>query len=98
VKRKGASASEGSVEQNRGPTHRNRIVGSAGRTTRQRTGKSISIKGQQCKSGGRARKVVKLNLGGLCPVSDWGLSEPRGEPIGIQESAEGVVSEQGRSA
>ncbi len=50
-----------------------------------------SIEGQGCKSGGRATKVVRLNLGGLCRVPDSGLGEPRGEPIAAQKSAEGIV-------
>src|SRR6266446_5071691 len=52
--------SEGSVEQSRDPTNRNRIRGSAGRTSGQDVAKSISIKGQNCKSGGCAMKAVGL--------------------------------------
>jgi hypothetical protein len=39
-------ASEGSVEQNRGLTNRNRISGISGRTSGRLIAKSISIKGQ----------------------------------------------------
>jgi hypothetical protein len=52
--------SEGSVEQSRDPTNRNRIRGSAGRTSGQDAAKSISIKGQNCKSGGCAAKAIEL--------------------------------------
>ena len=52
--------SEGSVEQSRDPTNRNRIRGSTGRTSGQAFAKSISINGQNCKSGGCAMKAVGL--------------------------------------
>src|SRR5215813_13451389 len=52
--------SEGSVEQSRDLTNRNRISGSVSRTSGQDVAKSISIKGWNCKSGGCARKVVEL--------------------------------------
>jgi hypothetical protein len=52
--------SEGSVEQSRDPTNRNRIRGRVGRTSGQSTAKSISINGQNCKSGGCAAKAVEL--------------------------------------
>jgi len=53
------------VEQNRDPTNRNRIRGRAGRTSGQGFAKSISIKGQSCKSGGCATKDAGLTPGGL---------------------------------
>jgi len=43
-------------------------------------------------------KVVRLNLGGLCRVRDFGLGEPRGESIATQKSAEGIVGEVHRRA
>ena len=55
-----------------------------------------SIEGQGCKSGGRAMKVDRLNLGGLCRVPESGLGEPRGKPIAAQKSAEGVIGEVNR--
>jgi hypothetical protein len=61
-------ASEGSVEQSRDPTNRNRIRGIPGRTSGQRIAKSISIKGQGCRSGGGAVKAIELTWGGLRPV------------------------------
>ncbi len=68
VKRKGGTRegpSEGSVARNRGSTNRNRIRGKPGRTSGQEVGKSISIKGQAGKSGGRARKDAELTPGDL---------------------------------
>lgn len=72
AKRKGASRegwSEGSVEQTCDPTHRNRIQGSAGRTSWLETAKSISIKSSCCRSDGCAGKVIELTSGDLrrCP-------------------------------
>ena len=70
--------SEGSAEQRREPTNRNRIRGIPGRTSGRMTTKSISIKGSGCKSGGCARKAVELTPGGLSVVSgieDWGNRE-----------------------
>ncbi|GMT41714.1 MAG: hypothetical protein IEMM0002_0125 [bacterium] len=68
--------SEGSVEQNRDPMNKNRIVGSLGWTSGREATKSISIKSLGCKSGGRAAKAVELTLGGLrcVPYSGLGLS------------------------
>ena len=61
--------SEGSAEQNRDLTYRNRIGGHAGRASWQRTAKPISIKRPWGKSGRCAGKAVKLNSGDLhrCP-------------------------------
>ena len=57
--------SEGSPEQSRDLTNRNRIRGSQGRTSRQGPTKSISIKGSGCRSGRCAAKAVELTPGGL---------------------------------
>ena len=64
-------ASKGSVEQNRDLTNRNRIRGIPGRTSGQLVAKSISIKGQGCRSGWCAAKVVELTSGDLRRVPEW---------------------------
>ena len=84
-------ASEGSVEQNRGLTNRNRISGISGRTSGRLIAKSISIKGQGCRSGGGAGKAIELTWGGLCRVPISELREPRGDLTATQESADGIV-------
>ena len=89
-------ASEGSVEQSRDLTDRNRIRGILGRTSGQRIAKSSSIKGQGCRSGGGAAKAIELTWGGLrhCSVVPvlLELGKSKGDPIMIaQESAVGVV-------
>jgi len=66
------------VERNRDPTNSNRIRGRLGRTSGQEVAKSISIKGQGCKSGGCARKAAGLTPGDLHPV-------PPGKPDGLRE-------------
>ena len=86
-------ASEGSVEQNRGLTNRNRISGISGRTSGRLIAKSISIKGQGCRSGRRAVKAIELTWGGLCRVPNLELRKPRGDPTAAQESAEGIVGQ-----
>ena len=64
--------SEGSVAQNRDLTNRNRIRGILGRTSGQLIAKSISIKGQGCRSGRCAGKAIKLTWGDLRRVpSVW---------------------------
>jgi len=50
--RRREARSEGSAEQSHNSTNRNRIWGSFGRTSGHETAKSLSIKGQNCKSGG----------------------------------------------
>ena len=81
VKRKGRrreAGSEGSVEQNRDLTNRNRVLGSSGRTRVQLATKSISIKGRGCRSGRCAGKAIELTWGGLRgvpSVRDWGSRE-----------------------
>ncbi len=65
--------SEGSAEQNRDLTYRNRIRGHANRANWQRTVKPISIKGSWGKSGRCAGKTVKLTSGGLHRVRNSGL-------------------------
>jgi hypothetical protein len=86
-------ASEGSVEQNRDLTNRKRIRGIPGRTSGQRIAKSISIKGQDCRSGRRAGKAIELTWGGLRRVPISELRAPRGDLTAAQESAEGVVGQ-----
>jgi len=60
--------SEGSVEQSRDLSNRNRIRGRPGRTSGQRVAKSTSIEDQACRSGGGAVKAIELTWGGLRPV------------------------------
>jgi len=79
------------MEQSRGLTYRNRIWGNPGRTSELKFAKSASIKGQGCKSGGRAVKTVKLTSGGLRRVVDSRLSVSQGRLTAAQKSAEGVV-------
>ena len=68
--------SEGSVEQSRDSTDRNRIRGSYGRTSEQKVTKSISVKCHGCKFGECAVKAVGLTPGGLLRVVDLRLREP----------------------
>jgi hypothetical protein len=86
-------ASEGSVEQTRDLTNRKRILGIPGRTSGQRIAKSISIKGQGCRSGRRAGKAIELTWGGLRRVPISELRPPRGDLTAAQESADGVVGQ-----
>ena len=83
--------SEGSVEQNRDLTNRNRIQGILGRTSGRLIAKSLSIKDQGCRSGRGAGKAIELTQGGLRHVPTLELREPRGDLTGAQESAEGEV-------
>jgi hypothetical protein len=53
--------------------------------------KSISIKGQGCRSGRGAGKAIELTQGGLRHVPTMELREPQGDLTGVQESAEGIV-------
>jgi hypothetical protein len=55
------------------------------------TMKSISIKGQGCKSGRCAVKAVVLTPEGLGCVPDLGLRGSRGPLTATQESAEAIV-------
>jgi len=85
------AASEGSAEQNRGLTDRNRIRGMLGRTSGPLVAKSISIKGQVCRSGGVRGRRSDLP-GEICAVvPDLELREPRGDLIAAQKSAEGIL-------
>jgi hypothetical protein len=86
-------ASEGSVEQTRDLTNRKRIRGIPGRTSGQRIAKSISIKGQGCRSGRRAGKAIELTWGDLRRVPISELRLPRGDLTAAQESAEGIVGQ-----
>ena len=86
-------ASEGSVEQNRGLTNRNRISGISGRTSGLLIAKSISIKGQGCRSGRGAGKAIELTWGGLRRVPSSELGKPRGDPTAAQKSADGIVGQ-----
>jgi len=79
------------VEQNRDLTNRKRIRGISGRTSGPLTAKSISIKGQGCRSAGGAAKAIELTQGGLRHVPTLELREPQGDLTGAQESAEGIV-------
>ncbi len=83
--------SEGSVEQTRDLTNRNRIRGIFGRTSGRRTAKSRSIEGQGCRSGRAAGKAIELTWGGLRRVPNAELREPQGDLTASQESAEGIV-------
>src|ERR687888_2515639 len=83
--------SEGSAEQNRDLTNRNRIRGIPGRTSGRLTAKSTSIKGQGCRSGRAAGKAIELTGGGLRRVPASELGKPRGDPTATQESADGIV-------
>ena len=85
--------SEGSVEQNRDLTNRNRIRGILGRTSGRLIAKSRSIKGQGCRSGRCAAKAIELTWGGLRRVPSLELRKPQGDPTATQESAEGVVGQ-----
>ena len=73
--RRREAGSEGSVEQSRDLTDRNRIRGSYGRTSEHKVTKSISVKGHGCKFGECAVKAVGLTPGGLLRVADWRLRE-----------------------
>ena len=84
-------ASEGSAEQNRDLTNRKRISGIPGRTSGRLITKSISIKGQGCRSGRDAGKAIELTWGDLCHVPFSELEKPKGDPTMAQESAEGIV-------
>ena len=79
------------MEQNRDLTNRNRIRGIPGRTSGQRTVKSISINDQGCRSGRGAGKAIELTRGGLRHVPISELREPQGDLTAAQESAEGIV-------
>jgi len=68
--------SEGSVEQSRDLTDRNRIRGILDWASGQLIVKPISIKGQGCGSGRCAVKAVELTSGDLCCVPKWGLRGP----------------------
>jgi hypothetical protein len=85
------------VEQSRDLTNRNRIGGRAGRTSGREIAKSISIKGQSCRSGGCAMKDAGLTPGDLRRVllDTTGLRASQGAPTAVQKSAKGVVA--GRS-
>jgi hypothetical protein len=83
--------SEGSVEQDRDLANRNRIRGNSGRTSGRLVAKSISIKGQGCRSGRDAAKAIELTPGGLRHVPTLEVREPQGDLTAAQESAEGIV-------
>ena len=66
MKRKGGTARDRLKEAwSELAPNRNRIRGGIGRTSGQEVAKSISIKGQNCKSGGYARKAAGLTPGDL---------------------------------
>ena len=74
--RRRETSSEGSAEQNRDLTYRNRIGGHTDRTSWHKAAKSISIKGPWGKFGRCAAKAVKLTSGDLPRVRDSGLRGP----------------------
>ena len=82
---------ERSGERTRGSTNRNRIRGILGRTSGRLIAKSISIKGQGCRSGRGAGEAIELTQGGLRHVPTLELREPRGDLTAAQESAEGII-------
>ena len=86
-------ASEGSVEQNRDLTNRNRISGISGRTSGRLITKSVSIKDQGCRSDRGAGKAIELTWGGLRRVPSLELRKPQGDPTAAQESADGIVGQ-----
>ena len=96
--RRREASSEGSAEQNRDLTYRNRIGGHTARANWHETAKPISIKGAWGKFGRCAGKAVKLTSGDLHRVRDSGLGKPRGFLTAVQKSAEGVVPASERSA
>ena len=65
--------------------------GRTGRTSEHEVTKSISVKGQGCKSGGCAMKAGGLTPGGLYRVSERKLRGLRGSLTAVQKSAEGIV-------
>jgi len=79
------------VEQSHDLTDRNRIRGRPGWTSGLMIAKSISIKGQGCKSGRCVAKAVVLTSGGLDRVPEPGLRGLRGPLTASQESAEAIV-------
>ena len=79
------------MEQNRDLTNRKRMRGISGRTSGRLIAKSISIKGQGCRSAGGAAKAIELTQGGLRHVPTLELREPQGDLTGAQESAEGIL-------
>ncbi|MGH8524101.1 MAG: hypothetical protein ACREXY_07770, partial [Gammaproteobacteria bacterium] len=81
----------GSAEQNCDLTNRNRIGGIFGRTSGRLVAKSISIKGQGCRSGRCAGKAIELTWGDLRRVPSSELREPQGTLTAVQKSAEGIV-------
>jgi hypothetical protein len=89
-------ASKGSVEQSRDLTNRNRISGISGRTSVRLVAKSISIKGQRCRSGRCAVKAVGLTSGDLRCVPN-GTEEAVRQLTAAQKSAEGKVGKGSRS-
>jgi hypothetical protein len=62
-----------------------------GRTSGRLAAKSISIKGQACRSGGVRGRRSDLP-GEICAVvPDLELREPQGNLIAAQKSAEGII-------
>src|ERR1700674_1945784 len=90
--RRREASSEGSVEQNRDLTYRNRIRGNSGRTSEHEIAKSTSINDRGCKFGGCAAKADKLTSGGPRRVVDSRLNQPQGRLTATRKSAEGVVA------
>ena len=81
--------SEGRAEQNRDLTYRNRIRGQAGRASRHKAAKPISIEGPQGKSGRGAGKTVKRSSGGLPRVRESGPKDAARHPDRTAEVSRG---------
>ena len=79
------------MEQNRDLTNRKRIRGIPGRTSGRLIAKSISIKGQGCRSDRDAGKAIELTQGDLRHVPTLELRKPQGDLTGTQEAAEGII-------
>jgi hypothetical protein len=89
--------SEGSVEQSRDPTNRNRIRGILGRTSGPPIAKSGSMKRQGCRSGGGATKTIEFTWEACTPFQ-IGTEEVARRLTGAHESAEGIVGHAGGKA
>jgi hypothetical protein len=84
-------ASEGSVEQTRDLTNRNRIRGIPGRTSGQLIAKSISIKARTVDPAGVRGRRSDLPGEACTVVPGLELGNLQGDSTAVQESAEGIV-------
>ena len=87
------ASSEGSMEQTRDLTYRNRIGGTKGGPGESAPDDEAPIHRGTAgfKSGRCAGKAVRLTSGDLHRVRNSGLRKPRGILTAVQESAEGVI-------